>query len=168
MDIDYSNFMPKDVVKIIEHVDTISAKKHNSQYAELQKEYNKDYTEKREIITAILDRVSLNYDLIAKPLALKCNEKNLKNIKITDIRYVSVSSPEIGLIDGVFIDYEHFDGWKITKNTVPMKGLEIKLEEEENDGFKSVVWTQDKPLKEKRIYISHSKNSTEKNKGEHK
>ncbi|MBU2523261.1 MAG: hypothetical protein KKE23_03155 [Nanoarchaeota archaeon] len=148
MEYDYSRFLPKDVVEIITHVDTISAKKHNGNYAPFRREFERDYAEKKEFIESILDRVSLSYNLIAKPIAIKCNEKDLENIKITNLRYVSVSSEEMGLIDGVFIDYEHFDGWKINKSTIPMKGLEIKLEERENDGFKSIVWTPDRTIEE--------------------
>lgn len=164
---DYSEYIPKDIAKIIEEVDTISADRHNGQYHELKKEFNKGYSERKKLIEAILDRVSLNYDLIAKPIAIKCNEKDLKNIKIMDLRYVSVSSKEIGLIDGVFIDYEHFDGWNINKGTIPMKGLEMQLEEKENDSFKSVIWTQDGPMEENKISIFPSKD-LKKHKGENK
>lgn len=151
MDLDYSNFMPKDVAKLIEEVETISPKAHNSQYSALHNEFRKDYSEKRELIESMLDRVSLSYNTIAQPIAEKCNEKDVKNIKITNLRYVCVSSKEIGLIDGVFIDYEHFDGWKINQGSIPMKGLEMKIEEQENDSNKSIVWTQEKAIDEKKI-----------------
>jgi len=140
MEMNYSDYMPKDVVKLIEEVETISPKTHNGRYAELHTEFNSNYSEKREAIESILDRVSLSYNILAEPIAKKCNEKDLKNIKITNLRYVSVSSKKFGLIDGVFIDYEHFDGWKINKGSIPMKGLEMKMEEKENDSNKSIIW----------------------------
>ena len=150
MEMNYADYMPKDVVKLIEEVETISPKTHNGRYEELHREFNSNYSEKRAYIKSMLDRVSLSYNLIAQPIAEKCNEKDLKNIKITDLRYVSVSSKQLGLIDGVFIDYEHFDGWQIKKGSIPMKGIEMKMEEKENESNKSVVWTEDKEIDEKK------------------
>ena len=107
-------------------------------YLKASKEFDADYARKREYIGSMLGRVGLSHDSVARPLAGKVGEKNIKNVKITDLRYVSFSSNLTGLIDGVFIDWEHFDGWEIKKYSTPMKGLEIKLEEKENDGFKSI------------------------------
>ena len=140
MDVQYTKLLPGDIAKESMKLNFSCADRHSNSYAQLSMKFNKDYAKVRDCIETILERVGIKYDSIAAPIARMYDEKNIRNIKITDIRLVSSSSKEIGCIDRVFIDYEHFDGWNIRKSTVPFGELEMKMEEIENDRFESTVW----------------------------